>query len=508
MRPYKVGLSVSAMKTHQGMKGIMTILAAACCVAAGTFAATPEAQVTQMPPVPDVPAYAGTPGAKGLEIYDSVPPAWSYTPQVPAVAPADDQWWNIFGDDRLVALIRQAGENSLNLRMTLRRIEMARNAWKAAQAGWYPTIGLSAGWTKNRSSGDMSGTGRPVTVSYFDLGLNFNWEIDVFGRVAAQVNEGKAAYNASRAEYDAAMISLAANIATAYTNLLLAQEQIQLAQEQIKTQEKIHDITTARHECGLASKLDVTQSLSVLYSTQASLPTLKQQERAALNSLAMLTGCYADRIEYLIDHPGKMPNPFVMTEIGVPADLLRRRPDIIQAEYQVAQYAAALGVAKKDFLPTLSLTGSVGTSAHSIKDLFTKDSFTYTFAPQLTWTIFEGLARKYRVAEARQQVMSSIDNYNLTVMNAVTETDDALQGYRYALERIGLIQKVCDQSHESLELSLDRYKRGLAPFTDVMNSLISLLEYENTLLQSKASALADAIRIYQCVAGNPVASDK
>lgn len=490
------------------MKGIMTVLAAAGCLATGTFATTPEVQVTQIPPVPELPVYAGSPGAKVPSIYDTVPPAWSYVPQVATVAAADDQWWSVFGDERLVSLIRMAGENSLNLRMTLHRIEMARNAWKAAQAGWYPTLGLTAGWTKNRTSGDMMGLGQPSTTSYFNLGLNFNWEIDIFGRIASQVKEGKAAYNASRAEYDATMISLAANIATAYTNLLLAQAQIRLADEQIKTQTKIHDITTSRHECGLASKLDVTQSLSVLYATQASLPSLKAQESAALNSLAMLVGCYADRLQYLLEQPGKMPNPFVMTEIGVPADLLRRRPDIIQAEYQVAQYAAALGVAKKDFLPTLSLTGSVGTSAHRVKDLFTKDSFTYTIAPQLTWTIFEGLARKYRVAEAREQVMSSIDNYNLTVMNAVTETNDALQAYRYALERIGLIQKVCNQSHESLELSLDRYKRGLAPFTDVMNSLISLLQYENTLLESKATALSGAIRIYQCVAGNPVGTTR
>lgn len=456
----------------------------------------------------EVPGYADMKYAKVPELYDSVPSTWSYTPQVETVAAADDSWWGVFGDERLVTLIRQATENSLDLRITMRRIEMARNSWRAAQAGWYPTLGLTAGWTKDRTSGDMTAMGRPATMSYFNLGLNFNWEIDIFGRVASQVKEEKAAYNVSRAQYDAAMISLAANIATAYTNLLLAQEQIELAGRQIETQEKIHAITEARHDCGLASKLDVTQSLSVLYSTQASLPLLKQQEIAALNSLATLTGCYADKIQYLIKQPGKLPNPFVMTDIGVPADLLRRRPDIIEAEYQVAQYAAASGVAQKDFLPVLSLTGSVSTSARNIKDLFTGNSLTYSIAPQLTWTIFDGLARKYRVAEAKEQVMAAIDSYNLTLMNAVTETDDALQSYRYALERIGLIRKVVNESNQSLELSLDRYKRGLAPFTDVMNSLISLLNYENTLLQSKATALSDAIRIYQCVAGNPVPSHK
>lgn len=430
-----------------------------------------------------------------------LPAEWTYEPQVTANADADRRWWENFGDPQLTALIDQGMENSLDLRQAMRRIEMSRNAWRAAQSGWYPQLGLSAGWNRDRSSGDTSPLGKPATMSYFSLGLNFNWEIDVFGRVAAQSKAGKAAYRATKAEYDAAMVSLAANIATAYMNLLLAEGQIQVAEQQIETQTKIHSITETRHECGLVSKLDVAQSLTVLYSTQATLPSLRQQKTAALNSLAMLVGCYPEKLAYLLDKPAKLPNPFVMTDIGVPADLLRRRPDILQAEMLVAEYAAQVGVAKKDFLPTLSLTGSIGTQAHDLHDMFTDKSFTYSIAPQLSWTIFEGLARKYRVAEAREQMQLGIDSYSQTVMNAVIETDDALQTYRSDLERIDLIRKVNEQARESLDLSVDRYKRGLAPFTDVMNSLVSLLEYQNTLLQTRASALNSAIRIYQCTAG-------
>lgn len=462
------------------MKRILTIAAAMCCLISESGAETP------LTPDP------------------AVPSSWEYQPVVQTVAPADDGWWEIFGDKDLVGLIRQAEENAPDIKMALRRINMARQSWNAAKSGWYPTLGLSAGWTKERQSGDVAQAGgRAVDMSYFSLGLDFNWEIDVFGRVASQVREGKAAYNATRAEYDGAMISLAANVATAYTNLLLSQAQIQLAEEQIASQERIHAITVARHECGLASKLDVAQSLTVLYNTRSTLPTLRSQEVSALNNLAMLTGCYPDKIAWLKERKVKLPNPYVMTQTGVPANLLRRRPDIIAAECRVAQYAAALGAARKDFLPVLELTGSVGTSAHNVKDLFTDNSFSYTIAPRLSWTVFEGLARKYRVAEAKEQMMLEIDIYNQTVMNAVIETDDALASYTYSLERIGLTQKVCDESHEALELALDRYKKGLSAFTDVMNAQVSLLENLNTLLQCKAAALTSAIRIYQCVAGNP-----
>lgn len=239
--------------------------------------------MTQIPPVPELPAYAGSPGANGLKIYDSIPAAWTYTPQVETVAPADDQWWSVFGDERLVNLIRQATENSLNLRMTLHRIEMARNAWKAAQAGWYPTLGLTAGWTKERTSGDMTGLGRTSNMSYFNLGLNFNWEIDVFGRIAAQVKEGKASYNASRAEYDAAMISLSSNIATAYTNLLLAQAQIQLAEQQINTQKK--SMKSPRRVMHAAWRPNSTSPSRCRCSTPHRLPCLCSSSRRPPRSI-------------------------------------------------------------------------------------------------------------------------------------------------------------------------------------------------------------------------------
>lgn len=443
-------------------------------------------------------------GATEPVLYDSIPATWTYEPQVTTEAASEQRWWQVFGDETLTGLIARAQENSLDLRVTMRRIEMARQQWLEARSGWLPTLGLNAGWNRERSSGAIRPGGTPENMSYFQLGLNFSWEIDVFGRVAAQSKEMKAAYKASRADYDAAMITLAANIATAYVNLRLAQAEIAVAQYQIESQEKINAITQARYECGLSSKLDVAQSLSVLYSTRATLPTLRSQESAYIHSLATLIGVYPDKLEYLRAEPAKLPNPFVMTDPGVPADLLRRRPDILAAEYGVAQYASALGVARKDFLPVLALTGSVGTSARRLDKLFTKDSFTWSVAPQLSWTIFEGMARKYRVAEAKEQMLTAIDQYNLTLMNAVTEADSAIESYRYALERIGLIQKVCDESRESLELALDRYKKGLSAFTDVMNSQLSLLEYENTLLEAKAEALSAAVNVYRSVAGSPL----
>ncbi len=435
---------------------------------------------------------------------DSLPTEWEYSSQYSTAMPSDDRWWEGFDDPVLTSLIKLGESNSFDLTMALHRIEMARQNWELAKAAYYPTIGISAGWTKEQQSGMTSSySGKAMGTDYFSLGLNFSWEIDVFGRVREQSKEGKATYNATKAEYSAAMISLCSNIATAYFNYRLAQGRIDVAQRQITSQERISKITDARYETGLASKLDVAQSLTVLYSTQASLPALINMQNAALNSLALLVGRYPDDIKETLVSARDLPNAFRMVKIGVPADLIRRRPDILRAEYELAGYAAAVGIAKKDFLPTLSLNGSVGTSAHKIDNLFSKNSFTYSIAPQLSWTIFEGMARNRRMAAAKEQMLAGIDNYNLTVMNAVIETENALSTYDSSLRQISLYRKVLKESEESFTLAVDRYKKGLSSFTDVMNAQISMLEYENTLLETRAAALTSLVKIYAAVAGAP-----
>lgn len=436
------------------------------------------------------------------ELRDSVPSTWTYISDHCVSLPSDDSWWQGFEDPVLSYLIELGETNSFDISMSAHRIETARLNWQLARSSYYPTLGVTAGWTKEQSSGMTSSPGgKAMGTDFFSLGLNFSWQIDVFGRVREKSKQQKASYAASKAEYSAAMISLCANIATAYFNYRLAQARINVTESQIISQERITQITTARYEAGLASKLDVSQSLTVLYSTQASLPALINMRTAALNSLALLTGCYPDKIRDRLSKPVDLPNAFRLVKIGVPSDLLRRRPDIIEAESELAGYAAQAGIAKKDFLPVLSLAGSIGTSAHRIDDLFTKNSLSYSIAPQLSWTIFEGMARNKRVAIAKEQMLAGIDNYNITVMNAVIETENALSSYESNLKQISLYRKVLNESRESFSLAIDRYKRGLSSFTDVMDAQMSMLDYENTLLETQVAALNSLVQIYQAVAG-------
>lgn len=428
-----------------------------------------------------------------------VPEQWQMSRENFQTLPTEDAWWNSFNDPVLTELIERAVRNNYNVASALKRIEMASKEIGMTKAGYYPTVSLSGGWQKDQESGAAYGV--VTRNSYYSLGASMNWEIDVFGRVYSNVKEKKAAYNVARADYDAVMVSLCASVATAYMQLRTYEEEIRVAKAHIESQKNVCKITQSRFDAGLGDMLDVTQANVVLYETESTLPTLGSDVRTMKNSLALLVGEYPGAIDELLDSRTSMPDFKQDVAIGVPAEILRRRPDIVEAEMELAEYAAAIGVAKKDFLPTLSLTGSIGTSAHKIDGLFGKNSLDYSIAPQLSWTLFEGLSRNYALSEAKLQMESSIDQYNLTVMTAIEEVDNALVNYSSLLNAIELQKRVVEESKKSMELSFELYRSGLTIFTNVVDGQISWLTNQNTLTTMQGEALAALVNIYKALGG-------
>lgn len=434
---------------------------------------------------------------------DSLPEQWTYAPEIQQEIPSStDGWWRSFGDTTLDSLISLALDYNYDLAQTLRRTEIARNTMRQAQAGWYPSVGLTAGWSKDRQSGAIAVPGMPATVtSGFNAGLSARWEIDVFGKIASGVKAKKAAYNASRAEYAGAMVSLCAQVATTYFQLRTLQGQLYVAEIHSESQLKTVNIARARFEAELASKLDVAQAEETYYSTLASIPKLQYSIHTAINSLEVLTGSFSDRLRTVLSEPTPLPDCYRMVSAGVPAALLRRRPDIAQAELELAQSAAEVGIAKKDFLPTLAIEGAVGTSAHNLKDLFKNNSYTYSIAPTLSWTLFDGLSRKYALATAREQMQAAIDNYNLVVANAFQETDNALAGYHFAIIYLQNVDKVLTADTEALKLAMDRYKNSLSPMLDVVTAQLNTLTTEQEQIAARGQALTSLINLYEALGG-------
>lgn len=430
------------------------------------------------------------------------PTKWEYEPAYSQTLPSQDSWWKQFEDPVLNELIDKAENTNYNIRAALRRMELARLTIKEAQAGYYPTVGVHAGYTVERNSGAISSPAvKGTSLNYIDLGLSAQWEVDVFGRISEQLKADQASANLARADYEAAMVSLCSELAKAYINLRVQQAQLALARQHTESQQKIVEMTLARQEAGLASALEVAQARQVLYSTQAGIPVLETGIKRSIGAIAVLAGVYPEALEQKLATPRKLPDHVFRPWAGTPAEMLRRRPDIAQAEARMAVYAAQAGIAKKDYLPTLTLTGSIGTQAHKPGDLFTSKGLNYSVAPVLSWTVFDGMARKYRTAAAREQMEASIDSYNQTVLGAVEEVDSYTAAYQGYAEQIKALHRLVTESEKALELSVDLYRSTLTPFSNVVDAQMNLLEYQNNEIAARGNALTSLISLYQALGG-------
>lgn len=426
----------------------------------------------------------------------------SYSPAGQSAELPDAKWWQRFDDPLLDSLIEVGFQRNYNLAMATRRINMARNAVNSARAAYSPSFSLSLGYDKERSSGLLYGSkGSATNTSYFTGAVNMSWEVDVFGKITAQVKEQKAALNVSRADRAGVMVSLAAQIASTYIDLRMSQAQIEVANKHAESQMKALKIAEARFDTGLASMLDVDQAKTVYYNTISLIPNLENTVHQDINTIAVLLGESPEGLSKTLSVAKAMPAYVQLVSTGLPADLLRRRPDIVEAEQEIAEYAAQLGIAKKDYLPTLSIDGSVGVASHRLGDIFKGPAFEYSIAPTLSWTIFDGLARKYNVASARENMQVAIDNYNLTVMTAFQETDNALSSYFTDLKYIDILDKLVESSKDYDQLSIDQYKNGLTAFINVADAQISYLNYQNTLISAQGQALTALIDLYKALGG-------
>lgn len=223
------------------------------------------------------------------------------------------------------------------------------------------------------------------------------------------------------------------------------------------------------------------QARTNLATIQSQITAYRQAVTEAINQLSILTGDYPDKLMPLLQDDPLPEAPVTPADIA-PGALLARRPDIIAAQEQIAYQAALVGVAKKDFLPTLDINASIATESREFKQLFGKYSLAYSVQPTLTWTIFEGLARNARIAEAKLNLEEMIDSYNLTVMTAVQEVNNALAAYQSVADRVGLEEQRLKYSERVFELQLDRYKQGLVDFSDVADAQADVIDTKNALL--------------------------
>lgn len=414
--------------------------------------------------------------------------------------PADDRWWQNFNDPTLDSLIDVAVKQNYSVLIATDRIAMAKANLRIQQGSYSPTLALAAGWNRQQNSGNTSKLPQTVT-QYSDAALSMSWEIDVFGSIRNRVKAQKETFAASKEDYNAVMVSLCAQVATAYINLRELQQEMEVVKKNCDSQQAVVQITEKRYETGLVSKLDVAQALSVYYDTKASLPVLEAGIIQYTNALGVLMGLFPQDVRKIMETQKPLPEYIETVGIGIPANLLLRRPDIRSAERQVNAQAALLGASKSDWWPKVLVNGSIGFASHDFNKLADHNSLTYEIAPSISWNFFQGtkLAQASKLAKA--QLDESIRQFNQTVLTSVQEADNAMNAYKNSIKQIVALREVVNQGKQTLDLSLDLYKQGLTPFQNVLDAQRSLLSYENSLTQAKGNSLLNLIQLYQALGG-------
>ena len=416
----------------------------------------------------------------------------------------DIEWWNSFNDSTLDSLINASLVNNYSLSAAYSTLQKAKASYRQVQSGFYPSLSLYAQYINEKNSlNTYSETASSVNrdINYLSGTIDGQWEIDIFGSIRKNVKTLKKQYYATEANYRNTMLTLCAEVATAYFNLRSCQQQYLVAQQNIESEKNILDITTARYEAGLATQLDVSQAKSVYYSTLASLPEINAAITQYINNIAVLVGTYPSEITAQLSVIQDLPQAARIIGIGIPANTIRQRPDVQQAELTVEAYAAALGASRADYYPKFNINGSFGYLSHDTENFFDDESMMYTFNPTLSWTLFSGLEVRQAVNASKFQLQESINQYNEVVINAVQEVESVMSQYSNALKTIAADQQVIIQGQKTLELSVDLYKRGLGSFTDVLDAQRSLLSYQNSLVSAENAALIYLVELYQALGG-------
>ncbi len=438
----------------------------------------------------------------GSVIETPLPDRWSNAEYFNQTLPVDDEWWLNFNDPVLDSLITVASSNNYSVLATMENIKKARAAWRVAQSNLMPQFDLGLGWQRAKTSGNIASTlYSEAWEGEFSTAVSMQWQADVFGTIYMRSKAQKKLFMATEEEYSAVMVSLVANVATTYFSLRQSLAEMWVLRENVASQHEILNITIARYNSGLASKLDVSQARSVYQSTLAQIPAMQATIDSYRNAMAVLLGTFPQELDGWLHEGYALPTYIAPVGVGIPAELLLRRPDLRAAERQVEANAALLGATKRDWFPQLLIGGSIGFQSGELKSLFHSRSLTWEIAPTIKWNIFGGGDRVNATREARATLDASILTFNEKMLTALQEVESAMSQYENSITQIVALREAVNQNEETLTLSLELYKQGLTPFQNVLDAQRSLLTYQNYLVQAQGGSLIYLVQLYEALGG-------
>lgn len=430
-------------------------------------------------------------------------------PRVSSQAADYRDWWTAFDDPVLNSLIATAYRQNLPLQIAGFRIIEARAQLGIAVGNLFPQRQQARGGVGHVELSQNAPNALPFLDDSFrdlDLGLDAAWEIDLWGRFRRGVEAAGANVQASVANYDDALVTLTADVATAYALIRTFEERLKLAYENLEIQEESLRIAGVRFKYGATTELDVQQAKTLLLNTKAFIPTLDTGLRQAKNGLSILLGMPPSGLEETLGDPRMIPSAPAEIAVGIPAELLRRRPDIRRAELEAAAQSAQIGIAKAELYPQFSLTGSIGFRASDalggrLADLFDGDSFTAFVGPSFRWNILNYGRIKNNVRAQDARLQQFIAAYQHTVLQAAREVEDALIGFLRAKEQARLLAESVYAARRAVDLALVQYRNGTADYTRVLNTQEALVSQQDTNTAARGDIARNLIAMYKALGG-------
>lgn len=432
-----------------------------------------------------------------------VPDAWhgKLMDGVTEKAPASHilaKWWSTLNDPALSGLIEKAVANNPDIGQAGARIREERARRNISKAGLFPTLNSSGSF--KRSSGSKE-TGSGKETDFYSAGFDAGWELDIFGGTRRSLEASTAELEASQENLRDVLVSLIAEVALNYTEVRIFQARIDAAEKNLAIQNQAYQIAQSRYSAGLSGEIAVLQAKYNIENTRSQIPALKISLEEAKNRIAVLLG----------ENPGSLheelrerkPVPACPPEIavGVPADLLRRRPDIRRAERKLAAQTARIGAAAADLYPKFSLTGSIGFESLVSDKLFLSGSRSYGFGPGVTWPVFKAgsIRSNIEVQSALQEQL--LNQYESAVLNALGEVENQLTAYVEEHKRKEHLTGARQAAMRAADLAQDQYTAGLTDFTGVLDAQRSLLSFEDSLIQCEGNILSGLVRLYKALGG-------
>lgn len=435
------------------------------------------------------------------------PPDWAQTPAQGLEASPYElvEWWQVFNDPVLNQLVETAQRQNNNIEIAGLRVLQARAQLAIAVGTQYPQSQFAQGSATYISPPDNSG----VTSNYWQYGLSANvaWELDFWGRFRRGIESADAAFLASIAAYDQAMVLLVAAVTDVYAIIRTIEQQLEIAEYNVNIQQRSYDIAAVLFKNGSNSELDMQQANTLLLATKATIPDLQIALTQSKNALSTLLGLPPGGTDEMLGESRAIPTLPDSIAIGVPADMLRRRPDVRQAELLAMAQNALVGLAEADLYPSFSLIGSIGVAAGgpgsnaSFGDLFDSDALTFATGPSIVWPFlnYGRIRNNVRVQDALLQ--QALVNYRETVLQAARETEDAMAGFIGTREQTGILAKTVTSAKRSNDLSTLRYKEGFSDYQRVLDAQQALFTQQQRYVAAQGETVRSLIAVYKALGG-------